>query len=147
MRVIRVLCVDDNDEVAEALRIRLGLESDICWLGRLARADGLCEAVQRLTPDVILLDIDMPGKSPFQALKELAELDGDADTRAKAIMLSALVDVDLIDRAVEAGAWGYLSKGASTTTIAETVRRVAAGEFVLGLEASEAYAQRDEGDE
>lgn len=143
MRVIRILCVDDNDEVAEALRIRLGLESDIRWLGRLDRADGLYEAVQRLAPDVILLDIDMPGKSPFRALKELSSHEGDT----RVIMLSALVDVELIDRAVEAGAWGYLSKGAATSTIAETVRRVAAGEFVLGPEASEAYAQRDEGEE
>jgi DNA-binding NarL/FixJ family response regulator len=137
MRMIRLLCVDDNDEVADALRTRLGLESDICWLGRLARADGLSAATQQLAPDVVLLDIDMPGKSPFRALQELALLE--RDTRV--IMLSALVDVELIDRAVEAGAWGYLSKAAATATIAETVRRVAAGEFVLGLEASDAYAR------
>ncbi len=145
MSVIRVLCVDDNDEVAEALRIRLGLESDMHWLGRLDRADDLASAATRLRPDVVLLDIDMPGKSPFRALRELGLLDG---INPRVVMLSALVDVDLIDRAVEAGAWGYLSKSAATSTIAETVRRVAAGEFVLGAEASEAYVRRggDEGE-
>lgn len=117
--------------------MRLELEADIQWAGRLERADGLTEAIREREPNIVLLDIDMPGKSPFRALAEL-----DAELEARVIMLSALVDVELIDRAVEAGAWGYLSKGAATSTITQAVRRVAEGEFVLGPEAERAYARK-----
>lgn len=129
-KAIRVLCVDDNDLVAEALQIKLQLSGGFEWLGRLPSADSLVEVATRLRPDVVLLDIDMPGKSPFVALVELRE--GCPDTRV--LMISGHVRQELIDRAFECGAWGYISKNDGTDVIVQGVRDVARGEFAMGPE-------------
>ena len=135
---IRVLCVDDNDFVAEAIRRKLLLESGFEWLGWLEDASGLLESARGMKPDVILLDIDMPGEDSFEALESLA-----ANCPAiRVIMLSGHVRRELIDRAVEAGAWGYISKNDETDHIVAAIRRVAAGEFTLGPDAETEYRRR-----
>ena len=101
-RPIRVLCVDDNDFVAEAIRRKLSLDPAFAWAGWLPEAKDLVKTVQQSRADVVLLDIDKPGKDSFEALAELAG----AVPEARVIMLSGYVRADYIDRAVEAGAWG-----------------------------------------
>lgn len=127
---IRVLCVDDNDFVAEAIRRKLSLNPGFVWAGWLPEAENLVPKVKELAADVVLLDIDMPGKDSFEALGELAA--ASPDTRV--IMLSGYVRADYIDRAVEAGAWGYVSKNESTDTILAAIQQVARGGFAMGSE-------------
>lgn len=130
-QAIRVLCVDDNPLVADGVRIRLQLEGDgqsFQWVGHLQNADELVEAVQRTLPDVVLLDIDMPGKDAMAALAELAE----AAPQVRTIILSGYAREDYLDRAVEAGAWGYISKNDAPEQIVEAVRRVMRGQFAFG---------------
>jgi two-component system, NarL family, response regulator DesR len=126
---IRVLCVDDNNLLGEALGINLHLTGGFRWLGSLENADDLVRVAQRCKPDVVLLDIDMPGKDPFEALEELHK----AVPKARVLMLSGLVRSDLIQRSIDAGAWGYLSKNDAVEVIA-AIERVAHGEFVMGPE-------------
>jgi DNA-binding NarL/FixJ family response regulator len=125
---IKVLCVDDNDMVAEAIRIKVRMAEGVSWLGRLADAGNLVETARELCPDVVLLDIDMPGKDAFVALEELASV----CPEARVLMLSGHVRADLLDRAVEAGAWGYISKGDGIDSIIEGIRLVATGQFAMG---------------
>jgi two-component system, NarL family, response regulator DesR len=132
-QAIRVLCVDDNPLVADGVRIRLQLECDgvgspFEWAGHLQNADELVETVKRTTPDVVLLDIDMPGKDAMAALAELAE----AAPHVRTIILSGYSREDYLDRAVEAGAWGYISKNDAPDQIVEAVRRVMQGQFAFG---------------
>jgi DNA-binding NarL/FixJ family response regulator len=129
-RAIRVLCVDDNDFVAEAIRRKLSLDASFAWAGWLPEAKDLVRTVQEKRADVVLLDIDMPGKDSFEALAELAA----AVPEARVIMLSGYVRSDYIDRAVEAGAWGYVSKNENTETILAAIQQVAAGGFAMGSE-------------
>ncbi|MCI0629799.1 MAG: response regulator transcription factor, partial [Phycisphaerales bacterium] len=131
----RVLCVDDNYLVAEGIKIKLTLAGGFEWLGQLADADNLVQEVQRLQPDVVLLDIDMPGKDAFGAMEEL-RASGD---QTRVIMVSGHVRTDLIDRAVEAGAWGYVSKGEGTETLVSSIHQVLEGRFVMGPEVSAEY--------
>lgn len=134
---IRILCVDDNPFVSDAIERRLRHEPGFEWLGRLESADELVAEVGRLRPHVVLLDIDMPGKDSFEALEELSSTHEEVRT----VMLSGYVRPDYIDRAVEAGAWGYLSKNERPESILASIRNVAAGEFTLGPEVREHYSK------
>jgi two-component system, NarL family, response regulator DegU len=129
-QAIRVLCVDDNDFVAEAIRRKLSLDPNFSWAGWLPEARDLTSKVKETRADVVLLDIDMPGKDSFEALAELAAQCPDA----RVIMLSGYVRSDYIDRAVEAGAWGYVSKNENTETILAAIQQVAGGGFAMGSE-------------
>lgn len=127
MSMISVLCVDDNPMIADALSARLALEPDMVLAGCLSDATLLIETVDRMAPDLVLLDVDMPGRDPFDVVGELA-------TRAPAlrvVMFSGHLRGELVDRAVEAGAWGYVSKNEGTAAIVAAIRRAAAGEFVM----------------
>jgi len=137
---IRLLCVDDNVSVCEAIKIKLELSGGIEWVGRLEHAGDLVSEVKRLKPDVVLLDIDMPGKDSFEALAEVVEASPDA----RVLILSGYVQNELIDKAVEAGAWGYISKNEGTEVIVSAIRSVAKGDFVLGPEV-EAEASNSQG--
>jgi two-component system, NarL family, response regulator DesR len=131
-RAIKVLCVDDNFLVAEGIRIKLLLEGGFEWLGQLPDANRLLAEVQRLRPDIVLLDLDMPGRDAFKALEELAQAEPDV----RAVIISGHARSDLVDRAVEAGAWGYISKGDGTDAIVDGIRQVMQGQFVVGPDAS-----------
>lgn len=133
--IIRVLCVDDNDLVVDAIGLKLKLAGGFEWLGQLMHAGDLAEEVAQRKPDVVLLDVDMPGRDPFIALEELT---GRCPT-TRVLMFSGHTRNELVDRAVEAGAWGYLSKHADTETIVSAIRRVADGEFVLGRDVDAEY--------
>lgn len=132
---IGVLCVDDNEHVANALRIQLARTSGLVWKGWLASADDLVERALEKCPTIVLLDIDMPGKNPFDAVEELAERCPDA----RVVMFTGHVRRELIERAVEAGAWGYVSKNDGEPALVDAIRRVAKGEFALSPEARASY--------
>lgn len=125
---IGVLCVDDNRFVAEAIQEQLSSDEGFTWLGHQLDAEDLLSHVQRLKPDVVLLDIDMPGPNPFEALQEVSEQCPDVAV----LILSGYVKPELIDRAIDAGASGYLSKGDDAETLLADIQRAAHGEFVLG---------------
>lgn len=127
---IRVLFVDDNAALIEALRVRLDRESDLTAVGHLPTADALLQEVERVQPDLVVLDIDMPGRNPLDALEELSEAHPDVRT----VILSGYVREDYINRALDAGAWGYIAKSEEPDSIIDTLRRVAAGQFSFGTE-------------
>jgi DNA-binding NarL/FixJ family response regulator len=125
---IRVLCVDDHAFLVEGLQARLSLARDMQFVGRLPTAEDLVAKAKELKPDVILLDIEMPGPDPFEALEDLVR----QCPHSRAIMLSAYLRDHYIDAAVSAGAWGYLCKNDDPEVIVNAIRKVAGGEFVFG---------------
>ncbi len=127
---VRVLCVDDNFLVVDSLVARLGQEPWIQIAGTLSQADDIARTVEEARVDVVLLDVDMPGRDPFCALRELST----RHPHVRTIMLSGHVRSDLIDRAVACGAWGYLSKTVAAEAVVEAIRTVRDGEFALGTE-------------
>jgi len=127
------MCVDDNQQVGEAIeRAIVKAAPKMEWVGWVESADDLVMAVQRAEADVVLLDVDMPGRDSITALGELSAMPAPLPTRV--VMLSGHVRPDHINRAIEAGAWGYLSKNQTMEALLDAVRRVHAGEFVLSPE-------------
>lgn len=127
---IGILCVDDNPHVADALKIKLARAGGFEWKGWLADADTLVDFAQQHCPTLVIIDIDMPGRDPFEALAELVE----RCPESRAVMFSGHVRMELIAKAVEAGAWGYASKNDGEGELVAVLRRVVAGEFALSPE-------------
>lgn len=97
-------------------------------VGSLQRADGLVDKVRETRADVVLLDIEMPGADPFEALAELRKQCPETRT----IVLSAYVRDRYVDATVKAGGWGYLAKSDTPEAIVSAIRDVAGGQFVFG---------------
>lgn len=127
-----MLCVDDNHLLGKALGRCIENEPNFRWLGAIADGTDAIPEAERLHPDVILMDIDMPGFDTFKMVEQLA----DALPRTRVIMLSGHVDREYLKRSLDAGAWGYLSKAEETDVLIEGIRSVHRGEIALGKEIS-----------
>lgn len=125
---IRVLCVDDHAFLAEGLRSKINLEPDMEFVGWLQDATHLIPEAKERQADVVTVDVEMPGPDPFDAIRELHR----RHPEIKAIVLSAYVRDRYVDAAVEAGAWGYISKGDDPDHIVQAIHRVVQGRFALG---------------
>jgi DNA-binding NarL/FixJ family response regulator len=135
-RRVSILCVDDNPEIIEAVRMMLERRRDCEWAGSLERADDLVGFARARDPDIVLLDIDMPGRDPFDVVFDLASHCPDA----RVIMLSGHVRKDLVSRAIKAGAWGYVAKRDGGQALLHAIEQVIAGEFAMSAEAGLSYA-------
>lgn len=127
---IRIFCVDDHSFLIEGLRIRFELEDDLEFVGSSSSAQDLAGEVESARPDIVLMDIEMPGPDPFDAASELHRL----NPQARLIFLSAYVRDHYIGAAIKAGAWGYFSKSDDADAIIEGIRKVARGEFAFSPE-------------
>jgi DNA-binding NarL/FixJ family response regulator len=132
---IRVVCAEDNPLVAEALRIKLSRADGFVWEGWAADADALLVMTRRSCPDLVILDLDMPGRDPFLATEELAERYPDC----RVVIFSGHVRRDLIERAVNSGVWGYVSKSDGEDALIEAMKKVDAGEFAFSPEVRATY--------
>lgn len=128
---VRLLCVDDHAVLVEGLKAQFRIEGRVEVAGRLASADGLIDEVARLSPDVVLLDIEMPGPDVFEMADRLRHRYPDL----RFIFLSAHVRDGYLAAAYKSGAWGYLCKADDLEDIESAiieVARSAGGTFVLG---------------
>jgi two-component system response regulator NreC len=121
---IRVLVVDDHAVVRAGLRRVLDAEPDIETVAEAPNAErAVFEAIES-RPDVVLMDVVMPGKSGIEALPGLLQAVPDA----KVLVLSMQDDPRYVREAFDAGASGYVLKEAADTEVVAAVRAVAAGE-------------------
>jgi len=121
---IRVLIVDDHAVVRSGIRRVLDAEPDIETVAEAADAErAVFEAIEH-KPDVVLLDVTMPGKSGIEGMPVLLQ----AAPQAKVLMLSMQDDPHYVREAFEAGASGYVLKEAADTELVDAVRAVAGGE-------------------
>jgi len=122
--VIRVLVVDDQTVVRAGLSVILGAEDDIEVVGAAADGDEAVRLARALRPDVVCMDIRMPGRDGIDATRAIT---GDPSLDAEVLILTTF-DVDAeVFAALEAGAAGFLLKGADEATLLGAVRSVAAG--------------------
>jgi DNA-binding NarL/FixJ family response regulator len=124
---ITVLIADDQDLVREGLRMLLQAEPGITVVGEAGTGGEAIAAARKLDPDVVLMDIRMPGMDGIEAAAHLAR----PGSRAKILMLTTHDLDEYVYRAMRAGASGFLLKDASRDQLATAVRTVAAGEALL----------------
>ncbi len=119
----RVLVVDDHALMRDMLRERLNQEPDLEVIGAASNAEEAMLFVEDLAPDLVVLDIDMPGLSAFEAARQIRHLL--PDTRV--LFLSAYVQDGYISQVLQVRACGYATKGNSPESLIACIRKVAQG--------------------
>jgi two-component system response regulator DesR len=128
--VIRVLIAEDQAMVREALAALLALEPDIEVVAQIGRGDEVLDAARAASPDVALLDIEMPGITGLEATERLrAEL-----PQIRVLILTTFGRPGYLRRAFDAGASGFLLKDAPAAQLASAIRRAVTGERVVDPE-------------
>jgi two-component system response regulator DesR len=125
--VIRVLLAEDQAMIRDALAALLSLEPDIEVAAQVDRGDRVVDEVRRTSPDVALLDIEMPGLDGLTAAADLAS----AAPATRVLIVTTFGRSGYLRRALEAGAAGFVLKDAPATELAAAIRRVHAGERVV----------------
>jgi two-component system response regulator DesR len=125
--VIRVLLAEDQGMMRGALALLLGLEPDIEVVAQVGRGDEVAAAAVAASPDVALLDIEMPGLSGLDAAAQLRT----AAPSCKVLILTTFGRPGYLRRAMDAGARGFLVKDGPVEELAEAIRRVLAGQTVI----------------
>jgi two-component system response regulator NreC len=120
---IRVLIVDDHTLVRSGLRLLLEAEEDVCVEDEAGDAEQAIRLARLHKPDVVLLDVVMPGRSGLEAAPEILE----AAPKARILVLSMQDDPSYVRQAFSAGASGYLLKEAADDDLVQAVREVASG--------------------
>jgi DNA-binding NarL/FixJ family response regulator len=128
---VRVICVDDHAVLVEGLKAQFAIDGHIQCIGYLSSAAHLLEEASRLKPDVILLDIDMPGPDVFEMADRLRHM----HKNIRFVFLSAHVRDGYLAAAYKCGACGYFAKGDDLEDIIAGVKEVARSNedtFVMG---------------
>ncbi|MDX2131600.1 MAG: response regulator transcription factor [Planctomycetota bacterium] len=128
--VIRVMVVDDHALVRRSLGQLLSQSTDLQTVAECATGDEAITQALRHHPDVVVMDVDMPGVAAFDAARTiLARSPG-----TRIVFLSAFSHDRYIEAALAAGAMGYLTKGESPESVARAVRAVARGKTAFSAE-------------
>jgi DNA-binding NarL/FixJ family response regulator len=127
---IRVLIVDDHAILREGVRALLALQADMEVVGEASDGQLALEQVQKLDPDVVLMDIAMPGLGGIEAALELRK----RGARARILILSQYEDREYVRRLLKAGVAGYVLKKSAGAELANAIRAVSRGGLVLDPE-------------
>jgi NarL family two-component system response regulator LiaR len=126
-RPIRVLLVDDHAVVRKGLRALLDRESSFEVTGEAEDGEQAVRAADRLRPDVILMDLEMPGIGGIEATRRISETHPDT----KVVVLTSHASEEDVFPALKAGALGYLLKHAAPEDVLQAIRQAYRGETVL----------------
>ncbi|WP_434588331.1 response regulator [Streptomyces sp. A5-4] len=139
-KTIRVLLVDDHQVVRRGLRTFLEVQDDIEVVGEAGDgAEGVARA-EELRPDVVLMDIKMPGTDGIEALRRLREL----ANPAKVLIVTSFTEQRTVVPALRAGASGYVYKDVDPDALAGAIRSVHAGHVLLQPEVADALLAQDD---
>ncbi|MEU8523799.1 response regulator transcription factor [Streptomyces sp. NBC_01216] len=139
-KTIRVLLVDDHQVVRRGLRTFLEVQDDIEVVGEAADgADGI-ERAEELRPDVILMDVRMPGMDGIEALRKLREL----ANPARVLIVTSFTEQRTVVPALRAGASGYVYKDVDPEALAGAIRSVHAGHVLLQPEVAGALLSQED---
>lgn len=124
---IRVLLVDDHAAVRRGLRHLLAAQGDMVVVGEAGNGTDALRLAPELEPDVILLDVRMPGPTGFELVPHLLQI----APRARIIMLTTYEDDEYLARSFGGGAHGYLLKNDADERLADSIRSVHGGERIV----------------
>ena len=139
MSGIRVVLVDDHALMRQGISTILSAQSDLHVVGEAASGEEALEVVRRTRPDVVCMDVEMPGIGGLEATRQLV---ADATVTAQILMLTTFEREDYLLAALDAGASGFLLKNARPEHLVDGVRAIAAGEALLAPELTRAVIER-----
>jgi NarL family two-component system response regulator LiaR len=133
---IRVLVVDDHAVVREGLKTFLMGFDDIKFAGEAAGGEEAVRLCAQLQPDVVLMDMVMPGMNGAKATQAIRE----QYPQVQVVILTSFSEDDMVEKALQAGAISYLLKNVSADELADALRAAAANRPTLALEAARSLA-------
>lgn len=128
---VRAICVDDHSILVEGLRAQFAIDGSIRCVASLGTADELIDAVATHRPDVVVLDIELPGADVFEVADRLRHL----HPSVRFVFLSAHIRDGFLASAYRCGASGYFAKGDDLNEIVDGLKRIARcaeGTFIMG---------------
>lgn len=128
---ISVLVADDHALIRAGIVMLLAAQTDITVVGEAATGDEVLALVRQHSPDVVLMDLRMPGMDGIEATRRLTADPVDGDHPTRVLVLTTFADEESVYPALRAGAHGYLLKHAAPQDLPTAIRRVAAGDAWL----------------
>ncbi len=136
--MIRLLIIDDHEMVREGLKAMLLAEPDFSIVGDAANAEQALAMIERLRPDVVLLDVRLPGISGVEICRTITE----KYPEIAVIILTTFTDEQLVSQCIQAGARGFIVKDIERFDLKRSIRAVARGEAAIDPKAAVAmFAQ------
>ena len=130
--MIRMLIIDDHEMVREGLKAILLSEPDFAIVGDAANAEQALELIERLRPDIVLLDVRLPGVSGIEVCRIVTE----RYPETWVIILTTFTDENLIAQCIQAGARGFIVKDIERFDLKRAIRAVARGEGAIDTKAA-----------
>ncbi|GAA1267103.1 MULTISPECIES: response regulator [Streptomyces violaceusniger group] len=138
---IRVLLVDDHQVVRRGLRTFLQVQDDIEVVGEASDGEEGVARAEELRPDVVLMDVKMPGLDGIEALRTLRDL----DNPARVLVVTSFTEKRTVVPALRAGAAGYVYKDVDPEALARAIRSVHSGHVLLQAEVALALLSQEDG--
>ncbi|MBL1115804.1 response regulator transcription factor [Streptomyces sp. 110] len=138
---IRVLLVDDHQVVRRGLRTFLEVQDDIEVVGEASDGEEGVARAEELRPDVVLMDVKMPGLDGIEALRTLRDL----DNPARVLVVTSFTEKRTVVPALRAGAAGYVYKDVDPEALARAIRSVHSGHVLLQSEVALALLSQEDG--
>lgn len=135
---IQLLIVDDHAVVRQGLRQVLDVHPDIDVIGEAADAEMAIQLARSLQPDVILMDLLMPGMNGVEAIAKITEL----GLPSRCVALTSSIEDQLIKQALQAGAQGYILKSSRVNDVIQAIQRVYEGQHALDPAAAQVLVQQ-----
>jgi two-component system, NarL family, response regulator DevR len=132
--MIRMLIIDDHEMVREGLKAILLSEPDFAIVGNASNAEQALELIERLRPDIVLLDVRLPGVSGVEVCRIVTE----QYPKTGVIILTTFTDENLIAQCIKAGARGFIVKDIERFDLKRAIRAVARGEGAIDTKAAAA---------
>lgn len=127
MNKISVLLVDDHEVVRAGFKILLASQADIAEITDINRGELVAQEYDRVSPDVVVMDLSMPGIGGLETIRRLMK----QDPKAKILVYSIHDESIYVERAMQAGASGYVTKNSAAEILAVAIRKVASGEIYI----------------
>jgi len=124
---IKVILVDDHAVVRAGFRMLLSAEADIDVIAEAERGEAACQLYLEQQPDVLVLDLSMPGIGGLETIRRICNRDSDA----RILVFSVHDEMVYVDRAMNAGAKGYITKNSAPEILVTAIQKIAAGEIYI----------------